>query len=251
MNKTRYKKRTRALYSLNGSSRNVEDVFFIIIIPEPPLLVEKHRPRRRKQKALASSFSSSSSFNSSRTREEKKRIRRRVDEKKEEDDDDDDGPSTSTSKTNENERCPCGSSSSYKSCCRPYHDLERYPPDPVTLMKSRFSAYAKGKAKYVVMTTHSENEIKKDGSKTKSGVKVSTLEADVIATCEKVEFYGLKIANEKKKNETEHLVSFSYNCRVRGQKGFDRGREETQSELSTFRKEEDGKWYFLDGIQGA
>ena len=171
--------------------------------------------------------------------------------KKEEDDDDDDGPSTSTSKTNENERCPCGSSSYYKSCCRPYHDLERYPPDPVTLMKSRFSAYAKGKAKYVVMTTHSENEIKKDGSKTKSGVKVSTLEADVIATCEKVEFYGLKIANEKKKNETEHLVSFSYNCRVRGQKGFDRGREETQSELSTFRKEEDGKWYFLDGIQGA
>ena len=126
-----------------------------------------------------------------------------------------------------------------------------YPPDPVTLMKSRFSAYAKGKAKYVVMTTHSENEIKKDGSKTTSGVKVSTLEADVIATCEKVEFYGLKIANEKKKNETEHLVSFSYNCRVRGQKGFDRGREETQSELSTFRKEEDGKWYFLDGIQGA
>ena len=58
-------------------------------------------------------------------------------------------------------------------------------------------------------------------------------------------------ADEKKKNETEHLVSFSYNCRVRGQKGFDRGREETQSELSTFRKEEDGKWYFLDGIQGA
>jgi SEC-C motif-containing protein len=174
--------------------------------------------------------------------------------KKNDDDDKDDGPSTSSnsaSKTNETERCPCGSSSSYKSCCRPYHDLERYPADPVTLMKSRFSAYAKGKAKYIVMTTHSENEIKKDGSKTKTGVKVSTLEADVVATCEKVEFYGLKIANEKKKNDTEHLVSFSYNCRIRGQKGFDRGREETQSELSTFRKEEDGKWYFLDGIQGG
>ena len=174
--------------------------------------------------------------------------------KKNDDDDKDDAPSTSSnsaSKTNETERCPCGSSSSYKSCCRPYHDLERYPADPVTLMKSRFSAYAKGKAKYIVMTTHSENEIKKDGSKTKTGVKVSTLEADVVATCEKLEFYGLKIANEKKKNDTEHLVSFSYNCRVRGQKGFDRGREETQSELSTFRKEEDGKWYFLDGIQGG
>ena len=173
---------------------------------------------------------------------------------KKKDDDKDDAPSASTttnSKTNEAERCPCGSSRSYKSCCRPYHDLEQYPPDPVTLMKSRFSAYAKGKAKYIVLTTHSENEIRKDGSKTKAGVKVSTLEADVIATCEKVEFYGLKIANDKKKNETEHLVSFSYNCRVRGQKGFDRGREETQSELSTFRKGEDGKWYFLDGIQGA
>ena len=31
-------------------------------------------------------------------------------------------------------------------------------------------------------------------------MKVSTLVADVIATCEKVEFYGLKIANDKKKN---------------------------------------------------
>ena len=37
----------------------------------------------------------------------------------------------------------------------------------MTLMKSRFSAYAKGKAKYVVMTTHSENEIKKDGEQNK------------------------------------------------------------------------------------
>ena len=120
---------------------------------------------------------------------------------KKKDDDKDDAPSASTttnSKTNETERCPCGSSRSYKSCCRPYHDLEQYPPDPVTLMESDFSAYAKGKAKYIVLTTL-ENEIRKDGSKTKAGVKVSTLEADVIATCEKVEFYGLKIANDKRR----------------------------------------------------
>ena len=207
------------------------------------------------RRARSTPSSSSSRFLSLRVCAKKKSgFAAELMKKNDDDDRKDDAPSTSSnsaSKTNETERCPCGSSSSYKSCCRPYHDLERYPADPVTLMKSRFSAYAKGKAKYIVMTTHSENEIKKDGSKTKTGVKVSTLEADVVATCEKVEFYGLKIANEKKKNDTEHLVSFSYNCRVRGQKGFDRGREETQSELSTFRKEEDGKWYFLDGIQGG
>ena len=80
-----------------------------------------------------------------------------------------------------------------------------------------FSAYARKVKEIHSFDDDSENEIRKDGSKTKPGVKVSTLEADVIATCEKVEFYGLKIANDKK-NETEHLVSFSYNCRVRGKK---------------------------------
>ena len=154
-------------------------------------------------------------------------------------------------RTQETERCVCGATSSYSNCCKQFHDGTKYPNDPVTLMRSRFSAYAKGKAKYIVETTHSDNQIKKDGTKTSDGIVVSTLEADVRATCEKIEFYNLSIKNDKKKSETEHFVAFEYKCRVRGQKGFDRGREENHTELSTFRIGEDGKWYFLDGIQGA
>ena len=36
-----------------------------------------------------------------------------------------------------------------------------------------------------------------------------------------------------------------------GQKGFNELAEEKHSELSTFRRGENGEWLFLDGITGA
>ncbi len=52
-----------------------------------------------------------------------------------------------------NAPCPCGSGSKYKRCCRPYHQGKR-APDALTLMKSRYSAYAAGEADYILRTTH-------------------------------------------------------------------------------------------------
>jgi len=155
---------------------------------------------------------------------------------------------------NAEERCPCGGGKdglTYSTCCKPYHDGDAYPTDPVTLMRSRFSAYAKGKGLYVVKTTHSDNPIMKEGSKTKEGKVVSTLARDVEATCKKVRFYDLEIVRDKagKKKEEEHYVGFKYKCRVVGQQGFNELPEENHAELSTFRKEE-GLWKFVDGLQG-
>lgn len=54
-----------------------------------------------------------------------------------------------------NSPCPCGSGLKYKKCCRPYH-LGKRAPDALTLMKSRYSAYAAGDAQYIIRTTHPE-----------------------------------------------------------------------------------------------
>lgn len=52
-----------------------------------------------------------------------------------------------------NPPCPCGSGLKYGACCRRFHRGEE-PGDPVTLMRSRFSAYALGEADYLIRTLH-------------------------------------------------------------------------------------------------
>ena len=152
------------------------------------------------------------------------------------------------------ETCPCGGGDEkapYSRCCKPYHKGEKYPADCVTLMRSRFTGYAKGEGEYVVRTTHPENPLFAGGAKAASGVFVSSLADDVRATCKKVKFYDLEIVSDKKKSQDEHLVGFRYKCRVVGQKGFTESAEEKHSELSTFRRGDGGEWLFLDGITGA
>jgi SEC-C motif-containing protein len=163
---------------------------------------------------------------------------------------------------NADERCPCGGGGeglTYASCCKRFHDGEAYPDDPVTLMRTRFSAYAKGKGLYVVKTTHPDNPILKEGSKTKEGKVVSSLARDVETTCKKVRFYDLDIVRDvkgkSKGDAREHLVGFRYKCRVVRQQGFNELPEEQHAELSTFRTVEDAElgevWKFVDGIQGS
>lgn len=52
------------------------------------------------------------------------------------------------------EDCACGSGRKYKACCRPFHDGGE-PPDPESLMRSRFSAFAVGDGAYLWRTLHS------------------------------------------------------------------------------------------------
>jgi len=117
----------------------------------------------------------------------------------------------------ESDRCPCGGGAEnlpYSRCCKPFHKGEAYPQDCVTLMRSRFTGYAKGEGEYVVKTTHPENPIFKDGAKAESGKVVSTLAEDVRMTCRKVRFYDLEIVSDKAGKDGEHMVGFRYKCRV-------------------------------------
>lgn len=52
--------------------------------------------------------------------------------------------------------CPCGSRRAIRACCGPYLDGEALPPTVEALMRSRYTAYALGRADYVMATTDPE-----------------------------------------------------------------------------------------------
>jgi SEC-C motif-containing protein len=59
-------------------------------------------------------------------------------------------------KLSPNAPCPCCSGKKYKRCCAPYHK-GAFAPNALTLMKSRYSAYAAGLSDYIINTTHPDN----------------------------------------------------------------------------------------------
>ncbi len=48
--------------------------------------------------------------------------------------------------------CPCGSGRPYEECCGPCHEGKVWPDDPLTMVRSRYCAYARGKYQYLVDT---------------------------------------------------------------------------------------------------
>ena len=49
-------------------------------------------------------------------------------------------------------RCPCGSGDTYLDCCARYHSSQVDAPTAESLMRSRFSAFARGEAAYLLRT---------------------------------------------------------------------------------------------------
>lgn len=50
--------------------------------------------------------------------------------------------------------CPCESGADYQTCCGPLHRAERQADTAQELMRSRYSAYARGDAEYLFRTWH-------------------------------------------------------------------------------------------------
>lgn len=48
--------------------------------------------------------------------------------------------------------CPCDSGEIYQACCEPYHSGQLWPRTALSLMRSRYSAYALGKSDYLLKT---------------------------------------------------------------------------------------------------
>ncbi|KAG0564351.1 hypothetical protein KC19_8G103500 [Ceratodon purpureus] len=134
--------------------------------------------------------------------------------------------------------CPCGGGEErreFADCCARYHGGV-VEPDALTLMKARFSAYARSKVDYVVRTTHPENP---DFGGEKE------LADDVRATCERLRFTRLEILDDETPSEDEAFVSFRVTyALIKGGRGGDK---QHLVEKSRFVKEGD-RWLYRERI---
>lgn len=128
--------------------------------------------------------------------------------------------------------CICHSGKKYNQCCELFHQGAK-PTTALELMRSRYSAYAKGLADYIIKTTHPENpSYKKDHEQWKQ---------EILRFCRHTEFRDLEIA-EFIEGETESYVTFTA---YMDQNHMDI----TFTERSRFLKE-NGEWLFRDSSYG-
>ena len=123
--------------------------------------------------------------------------------------------------------CPCSSGLAFDRCCGPY--LAGAPaPTAEALMRSRYSAYARGEIDYLIETHDPSTR--------------GDIDRDATARwAREAKWLSLKIVATEKGGEgdTEGIVEFAAR--------FRQGKEEaTHHERSNFRKH-DGRWFYLDG----
>ena len=130
------------------------------------------------------------------------------------------------------EHCPCGSGAAYLSCCEPYIAGNKDPFSAESLMRSRYTAYAKHRLSYIEETTHPRSREKYDRESTREWAIGS-------------EWLGLSVLSTDggQLGDREGKVEFIARYRSKGE-------EVEHHEHALFRRE-NGKWYFVDGkVQG-
>ena len=124
--------------------------------------------------------------------------------------------------------CVCYSGRPFKQCCAHLLKGSKKAPDPLTLMRSRFSAYSLGEVGYLIRTTAPEY---------RTGLKKEELKA----WCDATRWRGLRIL--------ESGVEAAHPDRgyVRFEADYDYdGSAHTHREFSRFEKI-DYAWYYTDG----
>jgi SEC-C motif-containing protein len=125
----------------------------------------------------------------------------------------------------QNPDCPCGSGERYSNCCRRWHRGEE-PPDAVTLMRSRYSAYALGEVEYLWKTLDPQHP---DRQRPQPEVL-----AGYRAFCRSLRFARLRILDHSGDRVLFHAELYA------------KGKERSFAEVSRFRLI-DGGWRYLDG----
>ncbi len=119
--------------------------------------------------------------------------------------------------------CPCGTTTRYEACCKPYLELGKLPATAESLMRSRYSAFALGNAAYLLSSWHPSTAPKELNLETSA----SWCGLDVLAT------EGGQV------NDDQGMVEFKAHYLSQGKVG-------TLHEVSRFVKEK-GRWYYVDG----
>ncbi len=128
-----------------------------------------------------------------------------------------------------NDPCPCGSGMDYKDCCGVFHHGKE-APTAVELMRSRYSAYAKRQADYIIKTTHPNNPVfRQDTKKWKK---------EILKFCDSTQFKKLEILGSK---EEETAATVTFRAHLATSKG-----DYSYIEMSAFEKVK-GAWAYLSG----
>jgi SEC-C motif-containing protein len=125
--------------------------------------------------------------------------------------------------------CPCGSELEYDYCCGPYLGGETNPPTAEALMRSRYTAYARGEIDYIANTLAPEKHGDFDRAAT-------------TAWATQARWLGLKIhfVEGGRPGDTEGVVAFVAT--------YERnGKTIEHHEVSQFRRGDRGEWLFVSG----
>ena len=118
--------------------------------------------------------------------------------------------------------CPCGSGETYSTCCEPLHDGQA-ATTAEQLMRSRYSAYVRGRTDYVFRTWHPRT-------------RPDDVENDPGLTWEGLEVLG---APDGGVGDVTGVVEFRARYRTRDGGG-------TMHETSSFERRA-GRWVYVDG----
>ena len=118
--------------------------------------------------------------------------------------------------------CPCGSGKDYSECCGLYIEGKTPPPTPESLMRSRYTAYAKNNLDYIEQTMRGAAL---EQFKQKGGEGVEWIKLEVLCSEE-----------EGDEGTVQFIATFRH-----------QGEERLLHEISSFKKV-NGRWYYTKGI---
>lgn len=137
---------------------------------------------------------------------------------------------SSTRSIKRSSACPCRSGLTYGACCWSLHRGERHAPDPATLARSRYAAFALGEIDYLIRTLHPDH--------IDLALPEDVLRSTLGSACREHRYTGFEILEV---TLTEAHGTVKFRARV-----FRRGVDLSFVELSRFEKV-DGTWRYKDG----
>ncbi|CAN7289605.1 YchJ family protein [Mycolicibacterium frederiksbergense] len=124
-------------------------------------------------------------------------------------------------------QCPCGSGRVYLHCCRPLHDGTAAAATAEALMRSRFSAFARGRADYLLSSWH-------------PGTRPERLDLD-----EQITWRRLQIVDTESGGADDDTGIVEFRAQY-----LHHGKRHILHERSRFSRARDGTWRYVDGDFG-
>ncbi len=124
--------------------------------------------------------------------------------------------------------CPCGNNKVYEECCRPFIDKKQLPETAEELMRSRYTAFTKGKVDYVLNSHQKKTRPLKERNKMQKWMN-------------SVEWLGLSIVKTEKGQAEDEKGTVEFRAIF-----IEDGMTEAIHESSIFEKE-NGKWFYVSG----